>query len=156
MRTTILLLAVAAFAVAVLAACRAGDDGAADSAADDTTRADDTTSRTDTTSTIDTIATDSAAVAAATRRKPPAPSRLPIRRAADTAADSVLPPDDSVRALRPNMPQVTPEKRPRTWRGFKLPEETPVRAPVETIRRVEQAPDSVMKGDSTKPLRPER
>jgi hypothetical protein len=61
-----------------------------------------------------------------------------------------------VRAMRPDMPQVTPEKRPRTWRGFKLPEEMPVRAPVETIRRVEQVPDSVMKGDSTKPPPPER
>jgi hypothetical protein len=32
----------------------------------------------------------------------------------------------------------------------------PVRAPVETIKRVEQVPDSVMKGDSTKPPRLDR
>lgn len=68
--------------------------------------------------------------------------------------DSPLPPDDSLRAMRPDMPKVTPPKRPRTWRGFKLPESMPVRAPVETIRRVEQVPDSVTKGDSTRPPTP--
>jgi hypothetical protein len=32
----------------------------------------------------------------------------------------------------------------------------PVRAPVEPILRVEHLPDSVMKGDSTKPPKPHR
>ena len=150
MRTTVMLLAIAVLAVAVLAACRARDDGTADSAAPDTDRRDDTgTVR-------DTAATDSPPVAASAPRRTPTRSSPPVRRAADTASDSTLPPDDSIRAMRPNLPQVTPEKRPRTWRGFKLPEEMPVRAPLETIQRVEQAPDSVMKGDSTKPPRPER
>ncbi len=151
MRTTIMLLAIAALAVAVLAACRARDDGSSDSAAPDTARADD-----DTAAARDTVTTDSAAVATSTPRRTPARSSVPVRRATDIAADSTLPPNDSNRAMRPEMPQVTPEKRPRTWRGFKLPEEMPVRAPVETIKRVEQAPDSVMKGDSTKPPSPER
>jgi len=146
MRTTIVLLAIAVLAVAVLAACRARDDGTSDSAAPDSAPSDDTLTK------RDTVATDSASVAASTRQ-PPVLSTPTIRRAGDTASDS-LPPDDSIRAMRPKMPQVTPEKRPRTWRGFKLPEEMPVRAPVETIKRVEQAPDSVMKGDSTRPLLP--
>ena len=150
MRTTILLLAVAALAVAVLAACRARDDGTSDSAAPDSTRADDTTTPTDT------VATESASVAASTPRRAPARSVAPVRDATDTAHDSALPPDDSIRAMRPKMPQVTPEKRPRTWRGFKLPEEMPVRLPIETIKGPEQAPDSLMKGDSTKPPPPER
>ena len=150
MRTTILLLAVAVLAVAVLAACRTRDEGSADRVEPDTARANDTVAASDT------VATDSASVAASTPRRPPARSGVPIRRAADTVPDSALPPDDSIRAMRPDMPQVTPAKRPRTWRGFKLPEEMPVRAPLETMTRVEQAPDSVMKGDSTKPPRPER
>ncbi len=145
MRTTIVLLAIAVLAVAVLAACRARDDEVPDSAAPDTSADDGRTSS-------DTVATDSASVTSSARQSP-ARSTPTIRRAGDTVSDS-LPPDDSIRAMRPEMPQVTPEKRPRTWRGFKLPEEMPVRAPVETIKRVEQAPDSVMKGDSTKPLLP--
>lgn len=149
MRTTILFLAVAALAVAVLAACRARDDGTADSVAPDSARADDTTSA------ADTVAAESASVTASAPRAP-ARSGIPVRDAGDTAKGSVLPPDDSIRAMRPKMPQVTPEKRPRTWRGFKLPEEMPVRVPIETIKRVEQAPDSLMKGDSTKPRPPER
>lgn len=147
MRTTIVLLAIAVLAVAVLNACRARDDGTSDNAAPDTASADDMATSTDT------VATESAAVASSTRQSPPR-SIPTIRRAGDTVTDSTLPPDDSIRAMRPEMPQVTPPKRPRTWRGFKLPEEMPVRVPVETIKRVEQAPDSVTKGDSTKPLLP--
>lgn len=150
MRTTIVLLAIAVLTVAVLAACRLRDDVPADTEAPDTTRADDTAA------VGDTVAADSASVVTSTPRQSPAPRGLPVQRAGDTAAKSTLPPDDSIRAMRPEMPQVTPQKRPRTWRGFKLPEEMPVRAPVETIKRVEQVPDSVMKGDSTKPPGPER
>ena len=150
MRTTIALLAIAALAVAVLAACRARDDGESDSAAADTARPDDTTRA------PDSVTTKSASAPASPARPDTPRPTLPVRRAGDPAAHSVVPSDDSLRALRPDMPQVTPEKRPRTWRGFKLPEEMPVRAPVETIKRVEQAPDSLMKGDSTKPPRPAR
>jgi hypothetical protein len=150
MRTTIALLAIAVLAVAVLAACRVRDDGESDSAAADTARPDDTTGA------RDSVTTESASAPASPTRQDIPRSALPVRRASDAAADSALPSDDSLRALRPKMPQVTPEKRPRTWRGFKLPEEMPVRAPVETIKRVEQAPDSLMKGDSTKPPRPAR
>lgn len=150
MRTTIALLAIAALAVAVLAACRARDDGESDGAVTDTARPDDTTRA------PHSVTPQSASAPASPARQDTPRPALPIRRAGDPAADSVVPSDDSLRALRPDMPQVTPEKRPRTWRGFKLPEEMPVRAPVETIRRVEQAPDSLMKGDSTKPPRPAR
>lgn len=150
MRTTIVLLAIAVLTVAVLAACRLRDDVPADTEAPDTTRADDTAA------VGDTVAADSASVVTSTPRQSPAPRSLPVQRAGDTAAKSTLPPDDSIRAMRPEMPQVTPQKRPRTWRGFKLPEEMPVRLPIETIKGPEQAPDSLMKGDSTKPPPPER
>lgn len=146
MRTTIVLLGVAALAIGVLAACRARDDGDPDSAAPDTIRGDDTAATTG--------ATDSAAASMSPARQDTPRATRPIRRAGDSTSDSL--PPDSIRAMRPDMPQVTPEKRPRTWRGFKLPEEMPVRAPVETIKRVEQVPESVMKGDSTKPPPPDR
>lgn len=141
MRTAIALLAIAAIAVAVLSACRARDEGDIDSAAADTTRSTDTAD-----------ATDTGTTPSASAPGPPAPkdtSRLirTLRRAGDSSADSTLPPDDSLRRMRPDMPQITPEKRPRTWRGFKLPEEMPVRTPVETIKQIEQVPDSVTKGD---------
>ena len=147
---TIALLAVAVLAVAVLAACRPRDDASADSEAADTTRPDDTAQ------TAATVSSDSASVTAAAPRQDRPRRTPPIRRAGESPKDSIVPPDDSVRAMRPEMPQVTPEKRPRTWRGFKLPEEMPVRAPVETIQRVEQMPDSVIKGDPPKPPTPAR
>ena len=143
MRTTIALLALAVLAVAVLSACRARDDGEADSTAD-TTRLDETAAA------RDSVSADSSAPARPSSRPDTPATRRSVKRAGDPG-DSSLPPEDSVRATRPEMPQVTPPKRPRTWRGFKLPEEMPVRAPVETIKRVEQVPDSAMKGDSTKP-----
>ena len=145
MRTTVVLLAIAVLAVAILGGCRAREDEEVDGALLDTARvADSVADR-------DTIATESASVASSAPRRSPERSTPAVRRTGDTVTDSTLPPDDSIRAMRPEMPQVTPPKRPRTWRGFKLPEEMPVRAPLETIQRVEPAPDSVMKGDSTKP-----
>ena len=150
MRTTIALLAIAVIAVVVLSACRTSDEGDSDSAASDTTGPGDTVRGTDT----GTTASASAPVPSG-RRETPRVIR-PLRRAGDSAAGSTLPSDDSLRRMRPEMPQITPEKRPRTWRGFKLPEEMPVRAPVETIRQVEQAPDSVTKGDPTTPPPPAR
>jgi hypothetical protein len=143
MRTTIVLLAIAAIVVAVLAACSARDDSVADSAAGDNARADEPQS--------DSVAAadDSAPAAQSTPRDPR--TRTPaIQRVEDSIRDSILPPEDSIRAMRPKLPQVVPEKRPRAWRGFKLPEERPVRIPLE------QAPDSTMKGDSTKPPKPPR
>lgn len=150
MRTTIVLLAVAVLVVAVLAACRARGDSAADSATDDSARADG--SATDSGVAVTDTASSSTSVppTVTSRARPPA-----VRRAGDPRHDSTLPPEDSIRAMRPELPQVTPGKRPRTWRGLKLPEEMPVRAPLDTIRP-EQMPDSVMKGDSTKPPKPER
>jgi hypothetical protein len=150
MRTMILVLAAAVLMVAVWAACRARDDSAGDSTAGDTARADESTP-------------DSGVAANDIASPPPLGPRVDksrtspeIRRARDPVRDSALPPEDSIRAMRPHLPQVTPGKRPRTWRGFKLPEEMPVRVPLETIRRVEELPDSVMKGDSTKPPKPDR
>jgi hypothetical protein len=150
MRMTIMLLAVAVLAVALLAACRARDEGQSDSIASDTARTDDTAADSGT------VTSDRDVTSApVSPQDKPRPERT-ARRVEDAATDSALPPDDSIRAMRPEMPQVTPQKRPRTWRGFKLPEEMPVRTPLETITRVEPAPDSVMKGDSTKPPRPDR
>jgi hypothetical protein len=154
MRTTIILVAVAVIVVAVLAACRARNDTVADSAAGDNARTDESHS--------DSIAAAGDSTPTSTSTRPASASRdsraatPPIQRADDSARSSKLPPEDSIRAMRPKLPQVTPEKRPRAWRGFKLPEERPVRIPVETIRRVEPVPDSTMKGDSTKPPRPNR
>ena len=145
MRTAIALLAIAAIAVAVLSACRARDDGDIDSAAADTTRSADSAAATDT----DTTPSASAPVPPA--RKDTSRVLRTLRRAGESSADSTLPPDDSLRRMRPDMPQITPEKRPRTWRGFKLPEEMPVRTPVETIKQIEHAPDSVTKGAPAKP-----
>jgi hypothetical protein len=153
MRTTIVLLAIAVLAVAVLGACRARDDGAPDSVAADSAAPDTAARSADTITSRDTIAAKGASVTPSAPRESPRRSTPAIRRAGDTVTDS-LPPDDSIRAMRPKMPQVTPPKRPRTWRGLKLPEAMPVRAPVETIKRVEQVPDSVQKGDSTRPPTP--
>jgi hypothetical protein len=152
MRMTMLVFAVAAaVAMVVLAACRTREDSAADSAVDDSARADG--------SATDSVhATDTGTVSPA----PPLqnatrPSKPQPRRVEDPPRDSTLPPEDSIRAMRPKLPQVTPPvKRPGTWRGFKLPEETPVRPPIEPIRRVEPVPDSEAKADSTKAPRPPR
>jgi hypothetical protein len=148
MRTTIVLLALAVLAVAVLAACRPRDESASDSAAPDSVPADDTVGQ-------NAALPSDTAPASATRKDSPRAPRA-ARATGDSARDSTLPPDDSIRAMRPDVPQVTPPKRPRTWRGFKLPEEMPVRTPVDTIRRLQAAPDSVMTGDSTKPPTPDR
>ena len=150
MRTTILVLAAAVLMVAVWAACRARDDSAGDSTAGDTARADEPTPDSGMTANDTASPSPSVPPVGNSRTSPD------VRRARDPVRDSALPPEDSMRAMRPQLPQVTPGKRPRTWRGFKLPEEMPVRVPLETIRRVEQPPDSVMKGDSTKPPTPDR
>jgi hypothetical protein len=149
MRTTIVLLALAVLAVAVLAACRPRDESASDSAPPDSAPPAD-----DTVGPSAALPSDTAPASATRQDSPRAPRAA--RATGDSARDSTLPPDDSIRAMRPDVPQVTPPKRPRTWRGFKLPEEMPVRTPVDTIRQLQSAPDSVMKGDSTKPPTPDR
>jgi hypothetical protein len=160
---TILLLTIVAVVAGVLAACRARDDTVADSAAGDSARADESRS--------DSIAATGESVPdakSAERASPPRAGTPPSRRqdsrartpaprgADDPVRDTALPPEDSIRAMRPKLPQVTPEKRPRMWRGFKLPEERPVRIPLDTVGSVQQVPDSTMKGDSTKPPKPNR
>ena len=142
MRTTILLLAMAVLVVAVLAACRPRDESASDSAAPDSVPADDTAAEA-------AAGPSDTAPTSATRPDLPRPPRA-ARPAGASPRDSALPPDDSIRAMRPEVPQVTPPKRPRTWRGFKLPEEMPVRTPVDTIKTLAPT-ESLMKGDSTKP-----
>jgi hypothetical protein len=161
MRTAILLLAIVAIVVAVFAACRARDDTVADSAAGDNARADE--SRSDSiAATGESVPDAKSAERAAPRAAPPSRrqgsrARPPAtRRVDDPVRDTALPPEDSIRAMRPKLPQVTPEKRPRAWRGFKLPEERPVRIPLDTVGPVQQVPDSTMKGDSTKPPKPNR
>ena len=151
MRTTIILLAAAVLIVAVLAACRARDDTAADSATDDSVPFDGTAADTGVVANDTASPSTSAPRGAKSRASTPA-----VRPVGDSARDATMPPEDSIRAMRPHLPQVTPGNRPRKWRGFKLPEERAVPLPVETLRRVEQAPDSLMKGDSTKPPKPAR
>ena len=149
MRTTILVLAAAVLIVAVWVACRARDDSAGDSTASDSARPDGSTPDSGV------VANDTASPSPSVPRADNSRAGPEVRRAGDPARDSTPIPEDSLRAMRPQLPQVNPGKRPRTWRGFKLPEEMPVRPPVETLRRVEQLPDSVMKGDSTKPPKPD-
>jgi hypothetical protein len=151
MRTTIVLLVAAVLVVAVLLACRARDDSAADSATSDSAPPEGSEADTGV------VANDTASPSPSLPRGDNSRARTPeVRRAEEPARDSTLPPEDSIRAMRPRLPQVTPGNRPGTWRGFKLPEERPVRLPLETLRQVEQVPDSVMKGDSTKPPKPAR
>lgn len=151
MRATIILLGTVLVVVAVLVACRPRDDSSADTATDDTARADGSAS--DSTAPSGAPVPPTTVPAKATSR----PSTPEVQRARAQPTDSTLVSEDSIRAIRPELPQVKPGKRSRTWRGFKLPEEMPVRPPVQpSIRRVEPIPDSVMKGDSTKPLKPPR
>jgi hypothetical protein len=144
MRTTLLVLGIAVLVVVVLAACRAQDDAADDSATSENQGIADTTEE----SGIAAADTASSPNEPA-RREAPAPTSDP--RPPDSSTDTPAIPEDSIRAMRPKLPQVKPGTRPRTWRGFKLPEEMPVRAPIESIKHVEQVPDSVLPADTTKP-----
>lgn len=137
MRTTRVLRAVGL--LLVLLACQPRDDSAEDSMSADSTPTDDVTSDSTTASSADT----SASAAKPSRTSRPA-------RGGDIARDPRLPPEDSIRAMRPKMPEVLPDSRPGRWRGFKLPEERPVQLPIE------QVSDSVMKGDSTRRPPPRR
>ena len=150
MRATIILLAGVLVIITVLVACRPRDDSSADTVTDDSARADGSAG--DSTAPSEAPVPSVTVPAKATSR----PSTPELQRAGAQPTDSTPLSEDSIRAVRPELPQVKPGKRSRTWRGFKLPEEMPVRPPVEPIRRVEQIPDSVMKGDSTKPLKPGR
>lgn len=144
MRTTLLVLGIAVLVVAVLAACRAQSDAADDSATSENPGIADTTEESGI------AAADTAASPhEPPRREPSAPTS--DRRTPDSSPDTTAIPEDSIRAMRPKLPQVKPGTRPRTWRGFKLPEEMPVRAPIESIKQVEQVPDSVLPADTTKP-----
>lgn len=143
MRVTVLLWAAAALAAIGLAACAANNDSGADTTAGDSARADGTTS--------DTLAAPDDAVT-----KSPTTSRSSTPRPVSAGRDSTPLSQDSIRAMRPKLPQVVPDSQPGRWRGLKLPERRPVRPPIESVRAVEQAPDSVMKGDSTRPPRPNR
>jgi hypothetical protein len=149
MRTTLLLLGIAVLVVAVLAACRAQGDASDDSATGENRGIADTTE-------------ESGIAAADTASPPNEPARRQAsaptsdRRTPDSSPDTTAIPEDSIRAMRPKLPQVKPGTRPRTWRGFKLPEEMPVRAPIESIKPVERVPDSVLPVDTTKPPPPDR
>ena len=150
MRTTILLLGIAALVVAVLAACRAQGDAAEDSATGDDSRIADTTEESGV------AAADTTPAPKAAPRREPSATTPDVRSTPDSSTDATALPEDSIRAMRPKLPQVKPGSRPRTWRGFKLPEEMPVRAPIESIRRVEPVRDSVLPADTTKPPKPDR
>ena len=150
MRTTILLLGIAVLVVAVLAACRTQGDAADDSATSDNSRIADTAEE----SGVAAADTTPSPKAAAARREP-STTTPDVRRASDSSSDATAIPEDSIRAMRPKLPQEKPGSRPRTWRGFKLPEEMPVRPPIESIRR-EPVPDSVVPPDTTKPPKLDR
>lgn len=144
MRMTLLLLALAVLTVVGMAACKERGDSEADTTDGDSARAEGSVSDSLTT------ADDSVTPPAST----PRPSTA--KRVSDTGRDSAQPPEDSIRAMRPKLPQVVPDSQPGRWRGLKLPEKRPVRPPIEPVSDVEPAPDSVMKGDSTRPPRPKR
>lgn len=149
MRTTLLLLGIAVLVVAVLAACRAQGDAGDDSATSDNPGA-------DTTEETGVAAADTTSLPKSAPRRAQPATTPDARRAADSSTDPTAIPEDSIRAMRPELPQVKPGTRPRTWRGFKLPEEMPVRPPVEPILRVEKLPDSALPPDTTKPPKPAR
>lgn len=136
MRNLVLLLAAAALTLIVVVACSARDDSGADTTGDDTLRARDTLP--------DSVADDRDAVPG---DADVAPTTSPARRATDPPRDTATPPEDSIRAMRPKLPGVLPDSTPGRWRGLKLPETRPVRP-------IEPAPDSIMKGDSTRPRPP--
>ena len=137
MRNLVLLVAGAALTLIAVVACTARDDADGDTTGEDTVR--------------DSLADsgDTGAGDANVRRPQP-----PARRAAETPRDTAIPPADSIRAMRPKLPGVVPDSKPGRWRGLKLPETRPVRPPIESIRAIEQVPDSIMKGDSTRPRPP--
>jgi hypothetical protein len=141
MRNVVLLLAGVALTLIAVVACTARDDAGADTSGEDTARADGSVR--DTLSETDPRAGDENVV-------PPA---LPSSRAADRPRDTAIPTHDSIRATRPKLPGVVPDSKPGRWRGIKLPEKRPV-TPIESIRAIEPAPDSIMKGDSTRPRPP--
>lgn len=144
MRNPVLLLAGAVFTLIAVVACTARDDAGADTTGEDTVRAGG--------SVRDSLAdTDDTTVGDANV----APGAPASRRAADPPRDPAVPPEDSIRAMRPKLPGVVPDSTPGRWRGLKLPEKRPVRTPIESIRAIEQAPDSIMKGDSTRPRPPQ-
>jgi hypothetical protein len=144
MRNLVLLLAGAALTLIAVVACRARNDSGADTTGEDTGRAGG--------SVRDSLADARDTMPGDANAPPTAP---PARRGAVTPRDSAIPPADSIRAMRPKLPGVVPDSKPGRWRGLKLPETRPVRPPIESIRAIEQVPDSVMKGDSTRPRPPQ-
>lgn len=148
MRNLFTILALAVAGVIVLAACRARDETAADSAVSDSASgADSLAAASD--AARDTVT--SAAAASERDRASSGASSTPRRQAAAKSRDSAvtsrdtIPSQESLRAMRPKLPEVTPDQ-PREWRGLKLPEERRARAPVEPIHRVDSVPDSVVRG----------
>lgn len=139
----LVLLAGAALTLIAVVACTTRDDAGADTTGEDTARAGGG-------------AHDSLADAGDTGEGDAnvAPPASPARRNAETPRDTAIPPADSIRAMRPKLPGVVPDSKPGRWRGIKLPEKRPV-TPIESIRAIEQAPDSIMKGDSTRPRPPQ-
>lgn len=144
MRSLFAILALALAGVVVFAACRARDETAADSAASDTASGADALAAPSPESARD---TGSAPTANHRRRRSPGTPDT-VRREAQ-ARDTAVPSQDSLRAMRPQLPEVTPD-RPREWRGLKLPEERRARAPVAPIHRVDSVPDSVLR-DTARP-----
>jgi hypothetical protein len=142
MRNAALLLAGATLTLVAVVACTARDDAGADTSGEDTARAG---------GSVRDSVTETAPTAGDAKVAPPAPLSP---RTADASRDRAIPPDDSIRAMRPKLPGVVPDSKPGRWRGLKLPEKRPV-TPIESIRAIEQVPDSIMKGDSIRPPPPQ-
>jgi hypothetical protein len=140
----LVLLAGAVLTLIVVAACAARDDAGADSTSEDTIR--------DSGTVRDTLADSGDSFGGATKAAP-ASTPSASRREASPTRDTALTPDDSVRRTRPKLPEIVPDSKPGRWRGIRLPEKRPV-TPIESVRAFEKVPDSIMKGDSTRPRPP--
>ncbi len=145
MRNLVLLLAGAALTLIAVVACTARDEADADTSGEDTVRAGGSM-RDRSADAGDTTPRD------ATMAPPPVSS---TGREVSRPPAARTPPAESIRATRPKLPGVVPDSKPGRWRGLKLPETRPVRPPIESIRAIEPVPESVMKGDSTRPRPPQ-
>jgi hypothetical protein len=142
MRITIALLAIVAITAALIVACRPHDAESNDSTQADSTAARDARAPDTVSGAVDTVPPTAATPSSRASARSGAPG--------DTSHPTdTIPSQDSLRAMRPRLPQVTPE-RPREWRGLKLPEERRARTPVLPITKIERAPDSVTAQDTTK------
>ena len=150
MRTTILVLGIAVLVVAVLAACRAQGDAADDSATSDNSGVADTTEDSGIAA-ADTTSSAKSRLAASRPRTTP-----DVRRAPDSSNDAT----DDTGGLDPRNAPRAPSGEARNPAAhvarIQAAGGNAGARPVESIRRVEHVPDSVLPADTTKPPKPDR